>query len=1240
MDAESLPSELRFLAAGSLAGQEILGHDWSASPLGPIEGWPTSLRALLSMMLACPTPMYLAWGPQLVSFYNDAYRPIFGARADRALGTPFPEIWSDLWETIGPFAEAALAGQPQSFHNLPLTMDHRGPAQESWWSFSYSAVYDESGRVAGMLCVTRETTRQLLAERALRESEAELRRTLELTPQVPWTADPGGRVTSISPRWLAWTGLSQEEALGEGWSRVVHPEDRETVLRGWTVSLASGEPYDVEHRIRLSDGRYAWMRSRAAPWRDPVGGKVLRWYGATEDVDEQVRAGQAQRESEERLQLALTAAGSIGSWDWDVPRNRVVADIRFARLYGVDPELAAAGAPLEAFFRNVHPGDIDRLRAAIAEALWTGGLLSEEYRLVPPDGGVRWVVAQGRCTLAADGTPLRLSGISLDISRRRGAEEALRRANEERSFLFALAERQRGVEEPVAILRLTAEALGERLAADRLGFYRRDPGGEASFGPGWAFGPLPAFPSRLPGGALGALAEARAQAGLPVVIADLRDDPAAAGSCLPAQAVLAAVDLPLRRGGRWEAGLAVHQAAPRRWTEEEVSLLEEAAQLTWDAVLRAEAQETLRRNEARFRGIANSIDQMVWSTRPDGYHDYYNERWYEYTGVPRGSTDGEAWNGMFHPEDRDRARRVWRRSLATGEPYRIEYRLRHCSGQYRWVLGRAQPVRDESGTVQRWFGTCTDIQEIVDAREVLARSREELERQVGQRTAELAELYARTPVALHSLDRERRLISVSDRWLSFMGYAARHEVLGRPLSDFLTPESDARFPEDWARLLREDALDDLPYRYVRKSGEVADVLVSTRLGRDAEGRPVRTMASVIDVSGRLRAEAERDRAEAALRQSQKMEALGQLTGGIAHDFNNMLAVVIGGLNLLRRRLERGDTQVGRYVDAAMEGATRAAALTQRLLAFSRQQPLAPEVIDVNALVRGMTELLRRSLGEAIRVETRLAGDLRPVRVDPVQLENAILNLSVNARDAMAQGGRLTIATANLTLAPGEDGIVPPGEYVLLCVQDTGTGMPPEVLAKAFDPFFTTKGVGKGTGLGLSQVFGFVRQSGGQVQIASEPGQGTAVRIYLPSSQAEAVPLPRHQPALPLRPGSASEVVLVVEDEDRVRAHSVEAVRELGYGVVSASGGAEALRLLETDAPVTLLFTDMVMPEMNGRALAEQALRLRPGLKVLFTTGYAGGPAGSAPGAGPGGNLLPKPFDIEQLAVKLREVLDG
>jgi PAS domain S-box-containing protein len=444
---------------------------------------------------------------------------------------------------------------------------------------------------------------------------------------------------------------------------------------------------------------------------------------------------------------------------------------------------------------------------------------------------------------------------------------------------------------------------------------------------------------------------------------------------------------------------------------------------------------------------------------------------------------------------------------------------------------------------------------------------------------------------------------------------------------------------------------------------------------DADGRPVRVVGVSVDITERKRALAQlraftetleeavkertreleiqneaRIKAEELLRQAQKMEAVGQLTGGIAHDFNNLLTIVIGGLDMVGRQIPAlGATaaaeRIARAKDMALQGVQRAVTLTNRLLAFSRQQPLAPKPIDANKLVSGTCEFLRRTLGETVSLETVLAAGLWRAHADPHQLENALLNLTLNARDAMPEGGKVTIETANCYFDESYVSSIPEpvevGQYVMIAVADTGTGMDQTTVERAFEPFFTTKEVGRGTGLGLSQVYGFVRQSAGHVKVYSELDEGTTVKIYLPRYVGAEDHIEDAAQSQAVTGAIGTETILVVEDDDALRSYTVETLAELGYRVLSATRGVAALDILDSGDDIDLLFTDVVMPGgVNGRQLADEAVRRRPGLKVLFTTGYTRNAIVHHGRLDPGVQMIGKPFSIDELTRKVRAILDG
>jgi PAS domain S-box-containing protein len=541
-----------------------------------------------------------------------------------------------------------------------------------------------------------------------------------------------------------------------------------------------------------------------------------------------------------------------------------------------------------------------------------------------------------------------------------------------------------------------------------------------------------------------------------------------------------------------------------------------------------------------------------------------------------------------------------------------------------------------------------------EAEQELRRINETLEERAAERARQLAASLTRleeterrfrlvveavTDYAIFMLDPTGNVVNWNPGAERIKGYG-RDEIIGRPLSIFYTSEEQQRgAPQSALATAKETGKYETEGWRVRKDQSVfwASVVINAIYAPQGE---------LLGFAKITRDLTERRAADERARQAQKMEAVGHLTGGVAHDFNNLLTIIVGNLESVQRQLRSRNLDAARLqrsTDNAMRGARRAESLTHRLLAFSRQQPLDPKSIDLGRLVFGMTDLLRQTIGEQIAIETVLDGGLWRAHADPNQLELGILNLAVNARDAMPNGGKLTLETANVYLDEKyatTQAEVLPGQYVMLAVSDNGCGMAPDVKAKAFDPFFSTKGVGQGTGLGLSQVYGFVKQSRGHVKIYSEVGEGTTIKIYLPRAHGiDAVDADGPADAVAL--GSGTETVLVVEDDEDVRNYSCETLRELGYKVVEAPNGRAALQMLERHPDIRVLFTDVGLPGgMNGRQLADEVLKRRPKLRVLFTTGYARNAIVHEGRLDPGVELITKPFTQAALAAKLRDIIDA
>ena len=496
--------------------------------------------------------------------------------------------------------------------------------------------------------------------------------------------------------------------------------------------------------------------------------------------------------------------------------------------------------------------------------------------------------------------------------------------------------------------------------------------------------------------------------------------------------------------------------------------------------------------------------------------------------------------------------------------------------------------------------------------------------------------------AIYMLDLEGRVISWNAGAEKIKGYAAA-EIIGDNFARFYTPEErDAGAPQNALRLAAAEGRFAAEGWRLRKDGTRFWAMVVIDPVR-ADGELIGFAKITRDMTELREAQLELERSRQALFQAQKMEAVGQLTGGLAHDFNNLLTGVTGSLDLMRRRLDQGRiSELDRYITAAQGATSRAAALTHRLLAFSRRQTLEPKAVDANKLVAGMEELVRRTVGPGILVQTDLSDELWTCFCDPNQLENAILNLCINGRDAMGDGGRLIVETANAVIdadaAAQRD--MPPGEYVAVAVSDTGRGISPELLPRVLEPFFTTKAAGKGTGLGLSMIYGFAKQSGGQIRIYSEIGEGTTVRLYLPRHRGDAqAEQPKEQPAKP--PAGRGETVLIVDDEPTIRMLVSDTLADLGYQAIEAADAPTGLKLLESDVAIDLLITDVGLPGgMNGKQMADVARRRRPDLKVLFITGYTENAAISNGRLERGMHVLSKPFPMEKLATRIRAIIEG
>lgn len=641
--------------------------------------------------------------------------------------------------------------------------------------------------------------------------------------------------------------------------------------------------------------------------------------------------------------------------------------------------------------------------------------------------------------------------------------------------------------------------------------------------------------------------------------------------------------------------------------------------------------------------VLNSPESMIlcWGREPLWF--FFNETYFPLLGPRLDWAMGARFDKVWE-DGLDQAMPIVEDAFAGNSPRFVDlpWKLATDRGAAdTWWSFSYSRILDADGEIAGLFIFTNETTERVLADRTLAAAQQELlalndtlERRVEERTAERDRMWNTSPDLMVEASLEGVYRRANPAWKTLLGFD-EDEVIGRSAEYFTHPD-DLIAMRDALATAQADALPNIDLRFRQKDGDYRWIQWVAAPSADS------IFAIGRDVNAAIEAETLLRRTEEQLRQAQKMEAVGQLTGGLAHDFNNLLAGISGSLELMNIRIRQGRlAEVEKYMVAAQGATRRAAALTHRLLAFSRRQTLAPVATNVNALVSGMLDLVQRTVGPAVQVENVGAAGLWGALVDPSQLENALLNLCINARDAMPDGGRITIETGNrwIDRKMAQQLDMPEGQYLSLCVSDTGVGMSKDIIDKAFDPFFTTKPIGQGTGLGLSMIYGFAKQSGGQVRIYSELGAGTMVCIYLPrhtraSESAEATP----QPLEPLR-AEAGETVLVVDDEPTVRMLVADVLEELGYTAIEAGDGAAGLKLLQSDIRIDLLVTDVGLPGgMNGRQMADAARGHRPDLKVLFITGYAENALLNNGQLEPGMAVLTKPFAVDVLSARIREMI--
>ncbi|MBU4039378.1 MAG: PAS domain S-box protein [Alphaproteobacteria bacterium] len=1067
------------------------------------------------------------------------------------------------------------------------------------------------------------------------EREHQLRLISEHAPVMLWMSDATGKCVHLNAAqrefWAA-----PESLEGFDFTTTIHPDDSARVLAATVDAGQRQAAFEIEGRYLRHDGQWRVLHTDAHPRVEPDGayGGMI---GVNVDVTEARAAEAALRESESRFRLMADTAPSP-VWMTNADAQVEFVNAALVEFYGQPAERILG----DVWKLAIHPDDQAGVEAAMAAARPRRLPYGFEARFQRADGVWRWMRISVKPRFAGDGVFLGYVGMSFDTTETREALDALERQERRQTFLLALVDRVRDLTSPEAVILEVERALGVELGADRVGYGVIDQErGLVSMTRDWTAGVISAE-GEFSLAELGADLIADLAEGQLISIADVEKDARTRDALdvfrrLETRALMRA---PVIRSGGLRAFLYAHHSSPREWTPAETALLQDVALRTWTEVERTRAEAEVRESEQRFRAIADTAPVLIWVTQQDRTRAFVNEAYVAYNGGTYEEARLADWRAVIHPDDHERVLGESLAGEASGEPFSMEARYLRHDGDYRWLKSFSRPRLGADGEIIGFVGVAFDV---TDIREAQARL---LESETRFRTVADS-----APALIWMLDAEGRPSFANRRYRAFFGIESEAQI-GDGWHRLLHPDDAAAFTDAFKTAFQNrDRFEGLVRILHPTLGE--RWLRCEGLARfDGAGAFQGYVGANIDITEAKRAEedlkrinelleervgealAEKAKAEADLMHAQRMEAVGRLTGGVAHDFNNLLTVVIGALDIMLRS-PNDAAKRQKLGEAALAAARRGEGLTHQLLAFSRRQALRPEAVDLNVQIRESEPLLRRAVGEAVEFKLKLRRGGARVSVDPSQFEAALLNLVVNARDAVGDKGRITIQTLSCAVDPGEVTDLPAGDYVCVSVTDNGAGMSPEVIARVFEPFFTTKAVGKGTGLGLSQVYGFARQSGGAAQVSSTVGKGTEIKLFLPP-QAENAGLTAEAGLAAARPMAAGRRLLLVEDDVSVAAVALELLEGLGLEVRAVETGPQALDLLKRER-FDMMLSDVVMPGgMTGIELARLCGRDYPAMRVVLTSGYAGEDVDAALADAPW-PFLRKPYSGEQLARILGEL---